>query len=98
MYSTSLLQFVAALWNVAKRFPQHEEVLQKWAGEILNPSPIASATPTEVLAAELLAGKNVGKIEAIKKYRTRTGLGLKESKDNVERAMEQLGISFGGYY
>ena len=51
--------------------------------------PVASAFDSEVLAF-LQGGK---KIEAIKLYRQRTGVGLKEAKDAVEAIAAQAGIA-----
>ena len=55
--------------------------------EELRPQPSAVPESTQVLdLSEIMAAVRAGrKIEAIKLYRVQTGLGLKESKDAVER-------------
>lgn len=42
---------------------------------------------------ELITYRRSGKIMSIKEYRTRTGLGLKESKDAIEEAADALAIA-----
>jgi large subunit ribosomal protein L7/L12 len=50
-----------------------------------DPPPAAVALDDDAFAAQLLVHLAAGhKIEAIKLYRERTGLGLKEAKDAVE--------------
>jgi ribosomal protein L7/L12 len=46
-----------------------------------------------VLVDELHLYKAQGKIAAIKAFRARTGLGLKESKDAIENAAAKLGMT-----
>ena len=64
---------------------QDEAIKCRYCGSTLTGS--ASATGPE--AALLRAGR---KIEAIKSLRERTGLGLKEAKDAVDRLERQLGL------
>lgn len=55
------------------------------------PAPSPAADPSGVLAREILATLRIsGKIQAVKVYREKTGVGLKEAKDAVE-ALEQSG-------
>ena len=61
------------------------------AGPAPEPVPSSSSDPT---LSEILRGKNGGKIDAIKEYRARTGLGLKEAKDAIEGAFNRLGLQF----
>lgn len=57
---------------------------------------VASALPDDVLPDDVLAALRTGnKIEAIKRLREATGLGLKEAKDRVE-AHEAGGTGIGG--
>ena len=46
---------------------------------------------------EVKFGQTVGKIQLIKAYRERTGLGLKECKDNCEAHFQREGLCFKGY-
>ncbi|WP_159452265.1 hypothetical protein [Singulisphaera sp. GP187] len=50
---------------------------------------VASAEPN---LSELLTARNGGKIDAIKAHRNRTGLGLRESKEAIEKAGRNLGF------
>jgi len=51
-----------------------------------------------VTKTEESLGINQGKIAAIKEYRSRTGLGLKESKEAVEEHFTRKGLTFGNSY
>lgn len=50
----------------------------------LGPSPLASRV---VSYAEVMLAEKGHRIQAIKSYRDRTGLGLKESKDAIDAAV-----------
>lgn len=60
-------------------------------------TPRPAAGEAKDLDAELLALLKAGrKIEAIKLYRSKTSLGLKEAKDAVEALAERHGIEAKG--
>lgn len=52
-----------------------------------------TSVQTELPAEVFLALRQGNKIEAIKRLRLRTGLGLKEAKDEIDRVMQsQAGV------
>lgn len=59
-------------------------------GVVVQPPPLAGPPPSQILASGPVADllREGRKIEAIKRYREQTGVGLKEAKDAVE-AMER---------
>lgn len=59
-------------------------------GEPLRPREHGGEVPTDEIRNLLQADR---KIDAIKLYRARTGAGLKEAKDEVERLQAELGLA-----
>lgn len=53
------------------------------------PAPVHTLEP---IVSELAVLKGGHKIEAIKRYRSRTGLGLREAKEAIEAAQNRLGL------
>lgn len=51
----------------------------------------------QLTETEIIAGVRDGKIPAIRLYRERTGLGLKDSKDHVEHYFTVNNLQFKGY-
>lgn len=45
--------------------------------------------------AEVEAGTSIGKLEAVKRYKQRTGRSLMDSKREVEQHFERNGLMFG---
>lgn len=94
---TKMLTKMVALFDEAKTAGDSE--VARTVGNMIA-SHLGIATyhrDAEVTASELRIAKCHGKIEAIKAYRDRTKLGLKESKDNIEAAMSSLGLQFYSY-
>lgn len=54
--------------------------------------PVVSRTEPEDLTELVLEACRISKIEAIKRVRARTGLGLKEAKDLVDRIAVENGL------
>lgn len=77
----------------------HAEAAITFAKTILGggePVPAADQLPSgkpRPNFGELITYRRSGKIMSIKEYRTRTGLGLKESKDAIEEAVDALGLA-----
>jgi ribosomal protein L7/L12 len=59
---------------------------------------ITKSGSLEVTTEEINAGKNKGKLEAVKLYKARTGLSLMESKNNIETCFTNLGLEFYKWY
>lgn len=55
---------------------------------------LAFANSCALLPDEIDLGKDQGKIPCIKEVRARTGMGLKEAKDLVEKVFDQNGWVF----
>jgi hypothetical protein len=68
----------------------------------LAPTPFQETPPPpsweyELSPAEIVAGASVGKLEAVKVFKNRTGRPLMECKKTVERFFERHGLQFKGY-
>lgn len=92
------LMIICGIANVASAYmntddPINEILLQSIA-DILGVQPPSPNNDFTVTFDELVIARKYGKIEAIKAYRERTKLGLKESKEAIEGAANKLEIPF----
>lgn len=69
-------------------------ILLKAIKAILSIEPANNNNP-EVTVNDLMIGHRENKINAIKAYRVRTGLGLLEAKEAIEGAAFKIGMTFG---
>jgi hypothetical protein len=92
------LQLIRRLVNVASDFPDVEDDLLKFIRKVATPEAkpkriqIGSESLPALTAKEIATAKG-NKVLAIREYRQRTSLGLKEAKDVVE----QTGLKLGFY-
>lgn len=72
-------QMIIDVAKLGLQYPKHETAFADIIKQLANEP---SATPTD---DEVRVGQQEGKIQMIKLYRMRTGLGLVESKQNCEK-------------
>lgn len=89
-------RFVSALAELHDRFPERagviEELIKRECGVVSGELPSMAVT-----VDDLVLFVHDGKIAAIKNHRTRTGMGLKDSKDAIESAASRLNLSPPAY-
>lgn len=101
MYATEKLNLLGKLVNIGQEHPSLEGEMIEMIAKVAAP-PVVTAPPifTHLPSAkqplsptidELHLARTRGRIGAIKVYRTRTGLDLRTSKENIERALKFLG-------
>lgn len=100
MNTFSKLDAVRKLANIAVEYPEVDSDFFALIEKIVSPpTPIPASSPStrqpiSPTLDELYVARAAGKLAAIKVYRTRTGLDLKEAKENIEKAMEGIGWEF----
>lgn len=91
--STSKFQAIAQLAALADDHPDLAAGITALIVQLLGVKTTPERVPyneATVNATELFIYRSDGKITAIKAYRERTGLGLKESKDAIEAAAKDV--------
>lgn len=76
----------------AKDFVDQLQLQLRPTGSRNDPAPPVATTNAADMPDVVQALRNNRKIEAVKIYRERTGLGLKDSKDAVDALQRQLGL------
>jgi hypothetical protein len=92
MNNSILIDAILRLASVAQDFPDLMPAILEQISNMLS-SPLTEGRKCSTVE-ELRMAMYQGKIEAIKAYRIRTGRGLKESKDQIENDMHELGLLF----
>lgn len=95
MFTDQKLCAIRNLVEIGQDYSELAEDSLRLIGKVANPLGAAKAVGNAPTVDEMVVAKNSGKISAIKAHRTRTGMGLKESKDAIEESLALLGISVG---
>lgn len=74
-----------------------KELLTHFRANVSGLADLLGSQDAALTLAEIDAGKNVGKLEAVKMYKNRTGSTLMQAKKSVEEYFEKLGLVFKFY-
>lgn len=88
---------VRRLASLGSDFPEMGDTVLFVVRELVSPPHLAVSGSIDALPTlqEMVTGHQYGKIQAIKDYRLRTNISLKESKDTIELWAARLGMIFG---
>jgi ribosomal protein L7/L12 len=99
MHNEDKLYVIRQLSNLAEAHGSLVDDALAMMAKVVSPpqSPPApqAKQPLSPTLDELHLARRLGKIPAIKAYRTRTHIGLKEAKENIEEAMGCVCWEFG---
>jgi hypothetical protein len=101
MLPSDKLNAVCALASLGSQYEEIASDMLTQIDRLVSPTPPPNARAPQPLSPtldEMVFTRKAGKLQGVKAYRTRTGLGLKESKEAIEKGMDYLGWPYGPFH